>query len=132
MRYRITMPKWPAYVMAAAAAACAWPALTTPPPAEAERYRAIGQEPGWTLAMAGGRIDYSGDHGATRIAVPRPDPVPTFTGRRYETDRLTVEISQTRCNDPASGRGYEHQVLVTADGATVRGCGGQRRADWDA
>jgi uncharacterized membrane protein len=30
-----------------------------------------------------------------------------------------------------SGRGFEHQVTVTADGKTFRGCGGERRVDWD-
>jgi hypothetical protein len=30
-----------------------------------------------------------------------------------------------------SGRGFEHQVLVTADSETFRGCGGERRPDWD-
>jgi uncharacterized membrane protein len=36
-----------------------------------------------------------------------------------------------RCNDDMSGRGYEHQVLLTVDGQTLRGCGGERRRDWD-
>jgi hypothetical protein len=30
-----------------------------------------------------------------------------------------------------SGRGFEHQVSVTADGQTFAGCGGERRTDWD-
>jgi uncharacterized membrane protein len=30
-----------------------------------------------------------------------------------------------------SGHGYADQVIVTADGETYRGCGGQRRTDWD-
>jgi hypothetical protein len=36
MRTSITMPKWPAYLMAAGAAACAYPALTIPVPTDAE------------------------------------------------------------------------------------------------
>ena len=124
------MPKWPAYLMAVGAAACAVPALTSPSPA-AEHYRALGQEPGWNLAIAQGRIDYVGDYGETRIAAPRPEPRPSSNGRRYETERLTVDVTYARCNDSTSGHGYEHQVMVVADGASVRGCGGARRADWD-
>ena len=124
------MPKWPAYLMGAFAAACVYPAATMPPP-EAETYRAVGQEPGWTLAIGGERIDYVGDYGDTRISVPRPDPRTTFNGRRYETERLIVDITYARCNDAMSGQGYEHQVMVIADGRTVRGCGGTRRPEWD-
>lgn len=116
--------------MGAFAAACAYPAITTPPP-EAERYRALGQEPGWNLTIADGRIDYVGDYGETRISVARPDPRPTFNGRRYETRRLIVDITYTRCNDVMSGHGFAHQVMVIADGTTVCGCGGERRTDWD-
>ena len=124
------MPLWPAWLMGAFAAACAYPAVTNPPPT-AETYRALGQEPGWNLAIGDGRINYVGDYGETRISAARPDPRPTFNGRRYETRRLIVDITYSRCNDAMSGHGYEHQVMVIADGTTVRGCGGQRRTDWD-
>ena len=129
----VSMPRWPAYVLAAAAAACAVPAVTNPAPGTpaAETYRALGQEPGWSLVIDGGRISYVGDYGATRITVPRPDPRPSFNGRRYETPRLIVDLTYARCNDAMSGHGYEHQVLVIADGRSVRGCGGARRPDWD-
>ncbi len=109
------------------AAACA----TATPPVPADRYFARGQEPGWTVTIANGRIDYLGDYGETRIAVPRPDPRPSFNGLRYETQRLIVDITYSRCNDAMSGHGYAHQVLVIADGRSVQGCGGERRPDWD-
>lgn len=128
----VTMPKWPAYVMLAAAAACAYPAVTTPPGSPAETYRALGQEPGWALQIANGQVDYTGDYGDTRIVVPRPDPRPIANGRRYETQRLTVQILHTRCNDVMSGHAYSDSVTVIADGTTVRGCGGQRRPEFDS
>jgi uncharacterized membrane protein len=132
MRPRVTMPRWPAWILFGAAAACAYPAVTTPAPARQEHYEARGQEPGWHLLIDGGRIDYRGDYGETRITVRRPEPRPSVNGRRYETERLTVDISYVRCNDAMSGHGYEHQVTVIADGQSVRGCGGARRTDWDA
>ena len=127
------MPKWPAWILLGLAAACAYPAVTTPPPqtAEGERYEARGNEPGWRVLIANGRIDYTGNYGDKKISVARPDPRPSFNGRRYETDRLTVDVTYSRCNDDMSGQGFEHQVIVTADGETYRGCGGGRRTDWD-
>jgi heat shock protein HslJ len=126
----VTMPRWPAYLMGAFAAACAYPAVTMPSPT-AETYRALGQEPGWNLVIGRDRIDYVGDYGETRISVGRPEPRATANGRRYEAGRLLVDIRYDRCNDAMSGHGYEHQVTVTADGTTVHGCGGPRRTDWD-
>jgi uncharacterized membrane protein len=118
-----------AVALAAVIGACATP----PPPASEtpESYRALGQEPGWNLVISDGRIDYVGDYGERRISVARPEPRATANGRRYETPRLTVDITYARCNDAMSGHGYEHRVAVTADGNRVEGCGGTRRTDWD-
>jgi heat shock protein HslJ len=109
----------------------------TPPPGDVEpspsdeHYEARGNEPGWQLTIDKGWIYYVGNYGEKRISAPRPDPRPSFNGRRYVTDRLTVDLTYSRCNDDMSGHGYEHQVMVTADGETFRGCGGARRTDWD-
>ncbi len=106
------------------------PASPGTPPAQ-ESYTARGQEPGWALTIAGGTIDYRGNYGEKRITVPRPDPRTTFNGHRYETPRLIVDVTHGRCNDAMSGHGYADQVMVIADDETYRGCGGERRADWD-
>ena len=106
------------------------PPPPSPPPGET--YTARGQEPGWLIEIGEGEIDYTGNYGETRITVPRPDPEPIPNGRRYVTDKLTVEIVYERCNDGMSGHGYQHRVTVTAKGETWRGCGGERRPDWDA
>ena len=97
----------------------------------AEIYTARGQEPGWALTIANGQIDYQGNYGEKRITLPRPDPRTTFNGHRYETQRLIVDVTHGRCNDAMSGHGYADQVMVIADGETYRGCGGQRRPDWN-
>jgi uncharacterized membrane protein len=96
-----------------------------------ESYTARGQEPGWALTIAGGRIDYQGNYGEKRIVLPRPEPRTSFNGHRYETRRLVVDVTHGRCNDVMSGHGYADQVMVIADGETYRGCGGARRTDWD-
>ncbi len=96
-----------------------------------ETYKAMGQEPGWALTIANGRIDYIGNYGEKRINVPRPQPRTSFNGHRYETERLIVDITHGHCNDVMSGHGYSDQVMIIADGETYRGCGGERRTDWD-
>ena len=133
MRNRVTMPRWPAWAMLAVCAACAYPAISNPPPQDPglEHYEARGNEPGWSHTIHGREIAYAGQYGGKKIEAARPDPRTTFDGRRYVTDRLTVDIAYNRCNDDMSGDGYEHEVTVTADGQTYRGCGGTRRQDWD-
>ena len=118
------------FIMVAALAACAAPPPANPNPPQ-EAYTARGQEPGWALTIAGGRIDYLGNYGEKRINVARPEPRTTFNGHRYETPRLIVDVTHGRCNDVMSGHGFADQVMVIADGETFRGCGGQRRTDWD-
>ncbi|HEU0135043.1 MAG TPA: hypothetical protein VFR28_09490 [Allosphingosinicella sp.] len=117
-------------VLLAAGCAAGQPAATPSDPA-GEHYEAIGQEPGWRLVIHGGRIDYSGNYGEKKISVARPDPRPSFNGRRYVTPRLTVDVTYSRCNDAMSGHGFEHQVSVIADGESFKGCGGARKAEWD-
>jgi len=127
------MPRWPAWAMLAICGASAYPALTAPTPHDPglEHYEARGNEPGWQLVIHARSIDYVAGKGARPIRVARPDPRATRDGRRYRTERLTVDVLQARCNDDLTGQGYEHQVLVKADGRTVQGCGGARRTDWD-
>jgi uncharacterized membrane protein len=96
-----------------------------------QAYTARGQEPGWLLTIAGGSIAYQGNYGEKNIQVPAPAAIRTANGRRYETERLTIEISNGRCNDAMSGQGYSDQVTIVADGETYQGCGGDRRTDWD-
>lgn len=119
--------------MGLALAGFAYPAMTTPPPQTAadERYEALGNDPGWTLAIANGEMRYSAGKGSKAIEAERPRPARAADGRRYEARGLVVDISYKRCNDDLSGHGYEHQVTVTAKGRTHRGCGGPRRTDWD-
>lgn len=127
------MPRWPAWIMLGVAAACAYPAISNPPPQDPrmEHYQARGNEPGWRLAIEDNAIEYLGSYGATRILAERPEPDASLNGRRYVTPRLTVDLTYTQCNDDMSGFGYEHEVLVTVDGKSFRGCGGTRRQEWD-
>src|SRR5437660_10118344 len=83
MRTPVTMPKWPAWLMAIVGAACAYPAISNEPPAKAaqELYQAHGHGPDWSAVIHYGRIDYAGDKGV-RLSVLRPQPRSSFNGRR--------------------------------------------------
>lgn len=103
--------------------------MTAAPPAS-ETYRALGQEPGWTLTIGADSILYLGDYGETHIDLPTPISQPTFNGRRYDSGpgvhRLQVDVTHTLCHDGMSGRAFADTVIVVADGNEVRGCGGVR------
>lgn len=108
-----------------ALAACA-PAADAPqtpaPPAAA--YMAIGTEPGWTLEITPAQLNYTGDYGETRIAVPNPGAKASMNGEVYAAGRLSVVIKHAACSDGMSDRRYADTVRVIADGRTVNGCGG--------
>ena len=86
-------------------------------------YRALGTEPFWNIAIVGGRMVYQ-DAEQRMINVPVPDPRPSLNGRRYVTQRLTLDITHGRCSDGMSDRIYADTVRVLADGRELRGCGG--------
>jgi heat shock protein HslJ len=106
------------------APACAPVGAPSSSGATAAPYHAVGTEPGWALTIGDGAMRYQGDYGETRIAVSTPEPRTSFNGHRYETERLTVDITHTPCSDGMSDRRYPDTVMVVADGKTVHGCGG--------
>jgi uncharacterized membrane protein len=132
MRTSVTMPRWPAWIMLGFAAACAYPAVTNPPPRDPalERYEARGNEPGWRLLIRGKQLEFTPAGGKT-ITVVEPFVRASFNGLRYESPRLTVDVTYSRCNDDMSGQGFEHHVMVMRGAKTFSGCGGERRPDWD-
>lgn len=104
------------------------PAAETPPqtPGDtpAAAYMALGTEPGWTLEITPSRLNYDGDYGETKIMIANPGAKPSAGGKRYVTDRLTVDVVRGECSDGMSDRRYADTVTVVADGKTVKGCGG--------
>ena len=97
------------------------PGEKSPPDAA---YMAIGTEPGWTLEITPERLNYAGDYGETKIAVPNPGAAPSMNGATYAAGRLAVVIKHVACSDGMSDRRYADTVRVIADGKNVQGCGG--------
>lgn len=114
----------PVSLLALAACVPAAEAPQTPGTPPAASYFALGTEPGWTLEITQGLLNYDGDYGDTKILVPNPGARPSFNGERYVTPRLTVDITHSECSDGMSDRRYRDKVTLTADGKTVQGCGG--------
>lgn len=116
----------PLFALPIALAGCV-PAAEAPqgpgsPPAAA--YFALGTEPGWSLEITPGLLNYDGDYGDTKIVVANPGAKPSFNGERYVTPRLTVDVTHGECSDGMSDRRYSDTVTVIAEGKTVKGCGG--------
>jgi len=120
---KITLPALaPLLLLTACVPAAEAPQGPGVPPAAA--YFALGTEPGWTLEITPGMLNYDGDYGDTKIVVANPGARPSFNGERYVTPRLTVDITHGECSDGMSDRRYRDTVTLTAEGKTVKGCGG--------
>lgn len=95
----------------------------TAPDAEPESYRALGTEPFWSIAIAGGRMRYETPEGGFSVPAPRGQEL--GDGRLWETRRITLQASNQECSDGMSDRRYSQTVRAVVDGRTLRGCGGE-------
>jgi heat shock protein HslJ len=86
-------------------------------------YRAVGQEPGWSLTMDRWSINFA-RMGGMQIREPRPEPILTDVGRIYSTRRIRLTIRQVGCTDTMSGQQFADRVEVVVDGRRFNGCGG--------
>jgi uncharacterized membrane protein len=91
-----------------------------------QTYQALGHDPAWTLTIRDGTIDFAGSDPQTLMRLVAPPPQPLPYGRRYTTERLTLEITSKPCNDARSGVGFSDTVVVLVDGYKHEGCGGER------
>jgi heat shock protein HslJ len=93
----------------------------------AQPYHGLGTQPFWSITLDGQTIRYEPASGPV-ISVPSPRPIIGFNGERYETRRLTVDITHVRCSDGMSDRTYPDTVVLTVGGRKLRGCGGETAA----
>lgn len=91
------------------------------------RFRALGNEPGWTLTIAPERMRWVSDYG-NRVRI---FPMPTRTEESGDLVRwrgadadgvLTVTITPQRCSD-AAGATWPAAVTLVADSERLSGCG---------
>jgi heat shock protein HslJ len=101
-------------------AACATP---LPAGSSGGSYRALGNQPFWSVEIANGRIAFDPANGRG-FSVAAPSPRMTSNGYRYETRRLTVEVIRGQCSDAMRDLRFADTVTATVGGETLRGCGG--------
>lgn len=92
------------------------PDTTTP-------FHAMGTEPFWGVSVENGRIVYD-PAGQQGLAVPAPPRQETPRGYRWQSPRITVEVTNEVCGDGMSMRVYPVDVKVMVAGQRLLGCGG--------
>jgi putative lipoprotein len=90
-------------------------------------FRAIGQEPGWSLEIDKATMLLRYDYGERELQMPTPraeskGPLTTYEGAA-ESRRLRVVIEDRACVDTMSGEKFPQTVTVEVDGRTLKGCG---------
>ncbi len=107
----------------------ALPACSVVPPEAPRAYRGQGNEPGWTLSIAEGRVILTLDGGARTVEAPLPDAVfedGAFV-YRMPADGIDLRLSPGICRDDMTGMPYPETVFATVEGQQLRGCGGDPR-----
>ena len=103
-----------------------------PTPGSAAPFKAVGNEPNWTLDVGAGRLLLLTDDGRTRTVLPLPPVTRIEGGRRYEARNdahtLAVTILDRVCADTMTGMPRPATVEVTLDGRLLKGCGGDSTA----
>ena len=91
-------------------------------------YRAVGNEPGWTLEIAAQKTLFVTNYGEDRFVFPTPVPeIEPGESATYEAVykgvTLKVVIRHEDCADTMADDHYGTSVEVTIDNTTYRGCG---------
>jgi len=103
-------------------------ALAVPRPAEP--WRARGNEPGWHLDIAGGRVVLVTDYGAERREATLPPAAfePGVVVYEVAAWDAVIRVADTLCRDDMTGMPYPRTVTVELPERTLRGCGGEAQA----
>ena len=92
-------------------------------------FRAVGQEPGWTVEVVPGEtLTAVLDYGERTIELPAPDVTPLDGGARgyqAEGDGVVVQlvIEPLVCFDSMSGHVHPETATLAVDGQRYHGCG---------
>ena len=92
-------------------------------------FRAIGQEPGWTLEIhEREKLFFVGNYGKDSLAFDIPTPMREAEGvveyaGRDGTHTLHTVIRETPCQDTMSGDAFTHTVTIHVDKQELKGCG---------
>ena len=91
--------------------------------------KARGNEPGWSIDIAGDRLTLVSDYGATRVEAAAVKSVDSaVTVWRAADKDLTVTWENAVCADDATGMPHPARVTVEHAGKTLKGCGGDPKS----
>jgi len=104
----------------------ALPECSVVPPAPPRPYRAQGNEPGWVLTVADGRMTLVAEYGARTIEAALPEARFEDGAFLYAVadSALTLRMAPGLCRDDMTGMPYPETVTVTLEGREFMGCGG--------
>ncbi len=93
-------------------------------------WRAIGNEPSWTLTRTAEQLTFVTEMGARSVSAPMPKPArlgPKTTRYSAVADGRPLRVTVTRgiCADTMSGMPHPERVSVRFGGRTYKGCGGE-------
>jgi uncharacterized membrane protein len=92
-------------------------------------FRAVGNEPGWSLELGGDLLVLETDYGASRYEFRTPQADVNVDERltRYQVtekgQKLLLELKGQQCQDTMSGETFPTRVSVTLNGRVLQGCG---------
>lgn len=90
-------------------------------------FRALGQEPGWLVTIANGRLAAELDYGqrtlAARVATRRADGGSTVWTGRAGGRLVRLTARRTPCRDAMSGHRFPLTVRLRLGDSSHRGCG---------
>ena len=129
----------PCILLALAAVGCMAPQMNSPTPAANQAapagdmaaarvalrdgFHGLGTEPFWGVSVGDGRILYDALDGED-VSVRAPPRAETPAGYRWQTRRITVEVTHEACSDGMSMNVYPRDMKVNVDGRDLIGCGG--------
>lgn len=91
-------------------------------------FRALGQEPGWSLDVdREGLVVYAGDYGTDTLRAPVPSSVRAGDADAWSVRghgrELHVRVVERDCRDAMSGERFTHTVTILIEGRELQGCG---------
>ena len=89
-------------------------------------FRAVGNEPSWTLEMvAGATVTLVTDYGQTRTELPLPVAQDDQKAKRtiWRSEAIMIEATAQRCVDTMSGDAFPSRVRVWWKDRVLSGCG---------
>ncbi|MFT9425438.1 MAG: META domain-containing protein [Acetobacter syzygii] len=124
----MALPRMCSFLAPGAALALVAGCATQPQPIAATSndtsvYEARGNEPFWNFSMAAGTLALTTPDGP-RLTRTVSHAYTRGHTRYYDAPDMTVTMTPTPCQDSMSGQQFTETVNITAQGRTLKGCGG--------